>query len=90
MEAVTTNHSAMARLAKPLNGVFSCIARGTSHFFEAKVHDIRLAQLNKLLSGLDPHILKDIGLEGFDRLTPTQKLRALKEQGKRMPGINGN
>lgn len=89
METVTTNHSPLARLTRPLNGVFQCIARGTGHLFEAKVHDIRLAQLNKLLSGLDPHILKDIGLEGFDRLTPTQKLRALKEQGKRMPGIGG-
>jgi hypothetical protein len=44
---------------------------------ETKTRLVRLAHLNETLSELDPHILKDIGMEGFDQLTPGQKLHVL-------------
>jgi hypothetical protein len=67
-EDMTAYHSPIAILAKPLSGIYSCISRTTGHYIEMKAQRVRLAQLNNVLSELDPHILKDIGMEGFDRL----------------------
>jgi hypothetical protein len=74
---MTTHHSTITKLTKSLNEIFLCISHTTGQYNEAKVQGVRLAHLNKVLSALDPHILKDIGMEGFDRLSPAQKVRAL-------------
>ena len=79
---MTVHHSPIAILTKPLSGICSCISRTTGHYIETKAQRVRLAQLNKVLSELDPHILKDIGMEGFDRLPPSQKLQALSNRGR--------
>ena len=78
---MTAHHSPIAMLIKPLHGICSCISRTTGQYIETKTQRVRLAHLNKLLSELEPHILKDIGMEGFDRLTPAQKLQALLKRG---------
>ena len=82
-ESMTTHHSTITKLTKPLNEIYLCMSRTTGQYFEAKVQGVRLAHLNKLLSALDPHILKDIGMEGFDQLSPAQKVRALLNRGER-------
>ena len=84
---MTTHHSTIAKLAKPLNGICLCISRTTGQYLEAKVQGVRLAHLNKLLSALDPHILKDIGMEGFDQLSPAQKVRTLLNREKHVSGV---
>jgi len=78
---MTAHHSSIAILTKPIHGIYSCLSRTTSRYLETKTQRVRLASLDKLLSGLDPHILKDIGMEGFDRLTPAQKLQKLSKRG---------
>jgi uncharacterized protein YjiS (DUF1127 family) len=75
-------HSTNEKYTKPLSETFADISRATSQYFEAKAHKARLAQSIKMLSELDPHILKDIGMEGFHRLSPAQKERALRNLGK--------
>ena len=79
---MTVHHSTNAKFAKPLGGTFANISRAAGQYFEAKAQRARLAQNIKELSALDPHILKDIGMEGFDRLSPAQKERALMNLGK--------
>jgi uncharacterized protein YjiS (DUF1127 family) len=79
---MTTHDSTNAKFTKPLSETFANISRATCQYFEAKAHRARLAQSVKMLSELDPHILKDIGMEGFDRLSPAQKERALMNLGK--------
>ena len=81
---MTAHHTPIAMLAKPLHGIYSSISRTTGRYIETKAQHARLTHLNKLLSELDPHILKDIGMEGFDRLTPAKKLQALVGRG---PGV---
>jgi uncharacterized protein YjiS (DUF1127 family) len=82
VKVMTTHHSTNAKFTKPLSETFANISRTTCQYFEAKAHRARLAQSVKMLSELDPHILKDIGMEGFDRLSPAQKERALRNLGK--------
>ena len=65
---MTTHYSTIAKFAKPLSETFASISCAISQYFEAKAQKARLAQSIKELSALDPHILKDIGMEGFDRL----------------------
>ena len=79
---MTTHHSTNAKFTKPLSGTFANISRATSQYFEVKAQRARSAHVIKELSALDPHILKDIGMEGFDRLSPAQKERALLNLGK--------
>jgi hypothetical protein len=73
---MTTHHSSIAKFTNPLSEIYSSISRTTNRYFEAKAQGARLSYLIKSLSALDPHILKDIGMEGFDRLSPAQKERA--------------
>lgn len=73
-------HIPTGTLTKPLSGICSCISRTTLHYIQTKVQRTKLLQLNNILSDLDPHILKDIGMEGYERLTPDQKLCALRDR----------
>ena len=54
------------------------MSRTTSLYFEARANELRMARQIKSLSAIDPHILKDIGMEGFDQLSPAQKVRAIQ------------
>ncbi len=78
---MTTHNSPITMLSKPLYGICASISRSTGQYIETRAQRARLDHLNKLLSKLDPHMLKDIGMEGFDRLTPAQKLQALAKRG---------
>ena len=84
---MTAHHSPIAILTKPLSGIYSCLSRTIGQYIGTKAQRVRLAQLNKELSELDPYILKDIGMEAFDRLTPHQKLQALLNRGR--AGLSG-
>jgi hypothetical protein len=77
---MTTHHP--TKFTKPLSEMHSIISRTISRYFEAKAKGARLSHLIKSLSALDPHILKDIGMEGFDRLPPAQKERAFLNWSK--------
>jgi hypothetical protein len=79
---MTTHHSTNAKFKKPLSETFANISRATCQYFEARAHRARLAQSIRMLSEIDPYILKDIGMEGFDRLSPAQKEHALLNLGK--------
>ena len=79
---MTTHDSTNAKFTKPLSETFANISRTACQYFEAKAQRARLAQCIKMLSELDPHILKDIGMEGFERLPPAQKERALRNLSK--------
>jgi hypothetical protein len=73
-------HFPMATLTKPMSGICSCIFRTTGHYIQIRLQRAKILQLNSVLSELDPHILKDIGMEGFERLTPEQKFRTLVDR----------
>ncbi len=84
---MAAHHSPIAVLAKPLGGICSCLSRMASQLIERKIRRARLVQLNNLLSRLDPHILKDIGMEGFNRLAPEQKLHVLLNRSHADPPV---
>jgi uncharacterized protein YjiS (DUF1127 family) len=74
---MTTHNSTIAKFTKPLSETFAIISRTTIQYFEAKAQRTRLAQNIRTLSELDPHILNDIGMKGYNRLSPAQRERAL-------------
>ena len=79
---MTTLHSTNEKFPRPLSETFANISRTACQYFEAKAHRARLAQCIRMLSEIDPYILKDIGMEGFERLSPSQKERALLNWSK--------
>ena len=64
---MTKRHSAIAKFTKPLSATFASISRTAIQRFEVKAQRVRLAHDIESLSAVDRHILKDIGMEGFDR-----------------------
>ncbi len=81
---MTTHHSTNEKFPRPLSETFANISRTACQYFEAKAQRARLAQSTRMLSEIDPYILKDIGMEGFDRLSPAQKERALLNWSKQV------
>jgi len=77
-----TYHLTIVKFTKPLSEMYSSVSRTTSQYLEAKTQGARLGHLIESLSALDPYILKDIGMEGFDRPSPAQKERALLNWSK--------
>jgi hypothetical protein len=72
-----THHSTIVKFTKPVSETFASISRSTNQYFEAKAQRARLDYIIESLSAVDPHILKDMGMEGFDRLPPALQERAL-------------
>jgi hypothetical protein len=70
---MTTHHSTHAAITKPLSGLFSNIARAATQYLEHRTQKARLASEMKLLLAMDSHMLNDIGLPGFNRLSPAQQ-----------------
>ena len=70
---MTTHHSTDAAITKPLSRSFSNIARAATQYLELRTQKARLASDMKLLLAMDSHMLNDIGLPGFNRLTPAQQ-----------------
>ena len=70
---MTTHHSTVAAITKPLSGSFSNIARAATQYLKHRTQKARLVSDMKLLLAMDSHMLNDIGLPGFNRLTPTQQ-----------------
>ena len=77
-----TRHSTIVKFTRPLSETFASISRTTIQHFEAKAQRARLAHDIKSLSAVDPYILKDIGMDGFDRLPPALQERALLNWSK--------
>jgi hypothetical protein len=77
-----THHLTIVKFTKPLSETYASISRTTNQYFEAKAQRARLDYIIKSLSAVDPHILKDIGMEGFDRLPPALQERALLNWSK--------
>ena len=84
---MTMHHSTIAKFTKPLSETFASISRTTSQHFEAKAQRARLAHDIKSLSAVDPRTLKDIGMEGFNRLPPALQESALLNWSKHASGI---
>lgn len=84
---MTTHHSTIAKFTKPLSQTFASISRTTIQHFEVKAQRARLAHDIKSLSAVDPHILKDIGMEGFNRLPPALQESALLNWSKHASSI---
>jgi hypothetical protein len=80
MEENMTKHFPVATFTKPLSGICSCISRTTGRYIQIKLHRAKILKLSSVLSELDPDILKDIGMDGFERLTPEQKFRKLADR----------
>lgn len=78
---MTMHFLPIGNATEPSSGVWSRISRSSAQYIEAQRQRKRLAHLNKVLSELDPHILKDIGMEGFERLTPAQRSQVLLKRG---------
>jgi hypothetical protein len=70
---MTTLHSSISTFTSPLSDVFTKINHTMNQYFAAKAQKASLAKDIKLLSALDPHMLNDIGMKGFNRLTPAQQ-----------------
>jgi hypothetical protein len=76
---MTTHHSTLASITKPLSGSFSNIARAATQYLEHRTQKARLANDMKLLLAMDSHMLNDIGLPDFNRLPPAQQETLLHE-----------
>jgi hypothetical protein len=77
-----THQLTIVKFTKPLSKTFASISRTTIQHFEAKAQKARLAHDIESLSAVDPHILKDIGMDGFDRLPPALQESALLNWSK--------
>lgn len=67
---MTKGHLTIVRFTKPLSETIAGLSRATIQHIEAKTQRARLAHDIESLAAIDPHILKDIGMAGFDRLPP--------------------
>lgn len=81
---MTAQFSPVDSFASTLGDICSRTLRIMVKYTQTKATRVRLAHLNSVLSALDPHILKDIGLEGYERLTSNQKVQVLLS--RRRPG----
>ena len=57
----------------PMSATFSRISRALNQYRAAKSQKAWVAKQIELLSGLDSHMLSDIGMKGFNRLAPEQQ-----------------
>jgi hypothetical protein len=70
---MTTLHSPITNFSLPAVETFSRIFRALNQYRAVKSQKARLAKHVELLSGLDSHMLNDIGMKGFNRLAPAQQ-----------------
>jgi hypothetical protein len=70
---MTTLHSPITSFTMPMSGTFSRISRAISQYRAVKSQKACVAKHVELLSGLDSHMLNDIGMKGFNQLAPIQQ-----------------
>jgi hypothetical protein len=70
---MTTLLSPITNFSTPAVGTFSRIFRALNQYRAVKSQKARLAKHVELLSGLDSHMLNDIGMKGFNGLAPAQQ-----------------
>jgi len=75
-----SRQSPLVRFTLPLSGTFAVISRVTVEHFVKRAYKARLAHDVKILSLLDHCILSDIGMHGFNQLSPKQQEAALIER----------
>ena len=74
---MTTIHSLNTSFTMPMSATFSRISRALNQYRAAKLQKAYVAKQIELLSVLDSHMLRDIGMKGFNRLAPEQQKIAL-------------
>lgn len=70
---MTTHHSTHATFTTPQSETFANISRTVIRYFDWRAQKACLANDMKVLRAMDPHMLNDIGLAGFNRLAPAQQ-----------------
>jgi hypothetical protein len=70
---MTTLFSPITNFSTPAVETFSKISRALNQYRAVKSQKARLSKHVELLSGLDSHMLNDIGMKGFNRLAPAQQ-----------------
>jgi hypothetical protein len=81
---MTTFHSPISTFTSPLSDAFTKLNHTMNQYFAAKAQKASLAKEIKLLSGLDPHMLDDIGMKGYNRLTPADQESVLLDAIKQV------
>jgi uncharacterized protein YjiS (DUF1127 family) len=76
---MTTLLSPITTFTTPVSETFANISRATINYFEKRAQKSRLAHDMKLLQTMDTHMLKDIGLTGFNRLAQAEQESLLLE-----------
>jgi hypothetical protein len=70
---MTTLQSPIATFTTPLSATFGEVSHAISQYFGARAQKARLAAELKALREMDPHMLNDIGMKGFNRLSPAEQ-----------------
>ena len=70
---MTTLHSPIATFTIPMSGTFNRISRALDQYRAARSQNARVTKHVALLSVLDSHMLNDIGMKGFNRLSPAEQ-----------------
>jgi hypothetical protein len=70
---MTTFLSPITNFTTPMSGTFTRISQAISQYRAVNSQKARVAKHVELLSGLDSHMLNDIGMKGFNQLAPTQQ-----------------
>jgi hypothetical protein len=70
---MTTLPSPITTFTTPMGETFSRISRTLNQYRAAKSRKVCVAKHVKLLSVLDSHMLKDIGMKGFNQLAPVEQ-----------------
>ena len=76
---MTTLQSSITTFTTPMSEKFANVSFALAKYFERRAEKARMASDIKLLATLDPHMLNDIGMKGFNRLSPIQQESMLLE-----------
>ena len=70
---MTTFQSPIAIFTTPMSATFGKVSGAISQYFVGKAQKARLATELKVLRAMDPHMLNDIGMKGFNQLSPAEQ-----------------
>jgi hypothetical protein len=70
---MTTLLSPITTFTAPMSGTLSRISYALNQYRAVRSEKARLTKHVKLLAALEPHMLNDIGMKGFNRLAPDEQ-----------------
>lgn len=82
---MTTHQPVITTFAAPNGASFTGIFYSITRYFELRLQRARLCNDLEVLRAMDFHMLNDIGLKGFNRLSPAEQERMLLEMIKHAP-----